>query len=178
VTDKSGSGLSYTEDLSIGVFDWAVESTVGSAEKDIIKGGAGKDTLGGGFGDDQIWGGLGNDALTGNAGKDIFVFDTKLNKKTNKDAIKDFVVKDDTIWLENKVFTALGKKGSVTKPEKMKKDAFWTGSKAHDANDRIIYDKKKGVLYYDQDGTGSKAAIEIATIKKGLKITEKDFFII
>jgi serralysin len=50
--------------------------------------------------------------------------------------------------------------------------------KAHDANDRIIYDKKKGVLYYDQDGTGSKAAIEIATIKKGLKITEKDFFII
>jgi Ca2+-binding RTX toxin-like protein len=176
---SDGNGGTATQTFTVNVSDLAVENvTQPSAENDIIKAGKGKDILVGGFGDDQLWGGLGNDALTGNAGKDIFVFDTKLNKRTKKDAIKDFVVKDDSIWLENKVFTALGKKGSVTKPEKMKKDAFWTGSKAHDANDRIIYDKKKGVLYYDQDGTGSKAAIEIATIKKGLKITEKDFFII
>ncbi len=56
--------------------------------------------------------------------------------------------------------------------------SFWIGSKAHDKNDRIIYDNKKGILYYDADGTGAKAAVQIATISKKLLMTEKDFFII
>lgn len=55
---------------------------------------------------------------------------------------------------------------------------FYKGAKAHDANDRIIYDNKKGVLYYDPDGTGSAAQIKIATLSKKLKMTYKDFFVI
>ncbi|WP_157961419.1 calcium-binding protein [Microvirga flavescens] len=162
---------------------------VGSAEADILFGGAGNDVLKGAAGNDAIFGEAGNDTLyggdgrdtmTGGSGKDIFVFDSAVSKKNpNVDKIIDFNVKDDSIWLENAVFKALGKKGSAAKPAKLSKDAFWVGSKAHDASDRIIYDSKKGILYYDADGTGSKAAYQIATFsKKYPLLTYKDFFIV
>jgi Ca2+-binding RTX toxin-like protein len=196
---SDSSGATYDKSLTISVTDWMGEFTTGTPLADIFKGGVGNDTLSGGSssdklyggigndklsggtGNDYLWGGDGKDTLTGNAGKDFFVFDSfnaKTNKKTNVDAIKDFKVKDDTIYLDNAVFKALGKAGTELKPAKMKKDAFVIGSKAQDKNDRIIYDNKKGILYYDADGTGAKAAVQIATISKKLLMTEKDFFII
>ena len=45
-------------------------------------------------------------------------------------------------------------------------------------NDYIVYDSKKGVLYYDADGSGKGGAVEITTLSKNLKMTNKDFFII
>ena len=39
----------------------------------------------------------------------------------------------------------------------MKADAFFLCKEAHDANDRILYDKKTGGLWYDADGSGSHA---------------------
>jgi len=50
--------------------------------------------------------------------------------------------------------------------------------KAHDANDRIIYDNDSGLLYYDADGTGAKAGVCFASISKGLKMTASDFYIV
>jgi len=55
---------------------------------------------------------------------------------------------------------------------------FWTGASAHDANDRIIYDKATGALYYDDDGTGRHAQVKIASLKKGLGLTKSDFHVI
>jgi Ca2+-binding RTX toxin-like protein len=152
----------------------------GHAGADQLKGLAGDDVLTGGSGHDRLSGGLGRDVLTGDTGKDVFVFDTAVAKKKNAniDTIKSFSVKDDGIWLDNAIFTALGRKGSLTKPAKLKKDAFYQGSKAHDGDDRIVYNKKTGALSYDADGSGSKAAIKIATLTKNLKLTEKDFFVI
>ena len=135
-------------------------------------------TITGNSGANKLWGGLGTDQLTGGLGKDIFAFDTKAHKSTNKDRIADFYVKDDTIWLDNKVFTKLGKAGSETKPGKLDKGFFVVGPKAKDKNDYVIYDKKKGVLLYDADGSGKGKAVEIATLSKNLKMTEKDFFVI
>ena len=105
------------------------------------------------------------------------MFDAKLNKKTNVDKITDFNVKDDSVYLDNAVFTKLGKGGSEASPKKLSKAYFTVGTEAKDRNDYVIYDKKKGVLYYDQDGSGSKAQVEVATIKKNLKITYHDFFV-
>ncbi|MBZ6076892.1 calcium-binding protein [Microvirga puerhi] len=151
--------------------------TVGNDDANVIKGGAGKDVIAGGAGDDTISGGLGNDILTGGAGKDIFVFNTALNKKTNLDKIIDFNVKDDTLWLDNAVFKKLGK-GSEAKPGKLNKAFFTIGDKAKDKNDYLIYDTKKGVLSYDADGSGKGKAVEITTLKKGLKMTYLDFMVI
>ena len=180
-------GLSTDEVVTILVQDVLNERAVGSARADVMKGGAGQDRftsiagndqIDAGLGNDTLIGGAGKDVLTGGKGKDIFVFETKANKTTNLDRIADFVVKDDGIWLENKVFAKLGKKGTEKKPAKLAKDFFTVGDKAKDANDYLIYNKKKGVLLYDADGSGSKKAVEIATLKKNLKMTEKDFFVI
>jgi VCBS repeat-containing protein len=166
---RDRSGAAYQETLVIHVDDVASERSMGSSSRDLLKGGSGRDTL---------WGGLGSDTLTGGSGKDIFVFDTKPNNRTNRDAISDFSVRDDTIWLDNKVFTKLGKKGTEKKPAQLNKDHFIIGNKAKDKNDYLIYDKKKGVLLYDADGSGRGKAIEVATLSKALKMTATDFFII
>ena len=150
----------------------------GNDGANILYGGAGNDQLNGMGGNDRIHGGLGADMLTGGTGRDIFVFDTNPKVKRNADKITDYNVKDDSIYLENKYFKALGKKGTLKKPAKMASKVFYSGTKAHDKDDHVIYDKKKGVLYYDDDGIGSHKAIVIATLKKGLKMTYHDFFVI
>ncbi|WP_162419720.1 calcium-binding protein [Microvirga brassicacearum] len=118
----------------------------------------------------------GNDLLTGGKGKDIFVFETKLNKKTNLDKITDFSVKDDSIQLDNAIFKKIGK-GTPLKPGKLNK-AFFALDKPKDKNDYVIYNKKKGVLSYDADGSGTAKATDFAVLKKGLSLTAADFFVI
>jgi Ca2+-binding RTX toxin-like protein len=134
------------------------------------------DKLVGGAGNDKLYGKLGKDVLTGAAGQDIFVFDTKPDTKKNFDRITDFNAADDTIWLENKYFKV--GPGSPSNPKQMASKYFYKGTKAHDANDRIICDSKKGVLYYNRDGTGSAAQIKIATFSKNLEMNHKDLFVI
>jgi Ca2+-binding RTX toxin-like protein len=144
----------------------------GYGGNDTIKALGGNDTAYGGTGNDTVYGGTGNDTVTGGTGQDHFVFDTKPSS-TNKDRIVDFNVKDDTIRLENAVFK-VGSNGTL------KAGAFWSNNtgKAHDASDRVIYDKNSGVLYYDPDGTGSAKAVAFATISKNLSMTNKDIYVI
>lgn len=132
-----------------------------SSNNDVIKGGAGNDILNG-FG--------GNDTLTGGSGRDVFVFSTKLGSG-NVDKITDFNVVDDTIHLNDVVFTKL-------KWGQLASQAFWIGSAAHDRDDRIIYNNKTGDLLYDADGTGSTAAVKFANLSAGLKLTAADFLVI
>jgi Ca2+-binding RTX toxin-like protein len=137
--------------------------------------------LRGGTGNDRIYGGLDNDTLYGGSGRDCFVFNTKLgtsktDRKVNFDTIGDFSVKYDSLWLDNAIFKKLGK-GSVTKPGQLNKEFFVTG-KALEKDDYLVYNKKTSILSYDADGSGSKAAVEFAQLKKGLALTYKDFFVI
>ena len=143
-------------------------SLTGSSTANILTGNSGAN---------KLYGGLGNDQLRGGSGKDVFVFDTKLNKSTNVDKVLDFKSKDDSFQLDNKVFTKLGS-GTVSKPKKFNSDMFVEGKKAQDREDRIVYDKKTGALYYDKDGTGGAAQVKIATLTKNLKMTYADFFVI
>ncbi|WP_262269887.1 calcium-binding protein [Microvirga yunnanensis] len=150
------------------------DTLYGTSGSNTLKGYDGNDKLYGQGGNDYLFGGNGNDALYGGTGKDAFVFNTKANKYTNKDAIKDFKVVDDTVRLDNAVFTKVGANGTL------KSSAFWTNTtgKAHDKDDRIIYDKDSGVLYYDADGSGKGAAVAFSTISKNLAMTNKDFYVI
>ncbi|WP_112661921.1 cadherin domain-containing protein [Microvirga flavescens] len=150
----------------------------GGAGIDRLYGGKGDDVLKGDAGNDFLYGEEGNDKLYGGAGRDTFVFNKKLNKETNFDEIKDFKVTDDVIWLDNKIFKKLGLLGTEDAPAALNKDFFKIGKKAKDKNDYIVYDKQSGILYYDQDGSGKKEAVEIAQLKKNLKLTADHFFVV
>ncbi|MGO4705783.1 M10 family metallopeptidase C-terminal domain-containing protein [Microvirga sp. 2MCAF38] len=153
------------------------DQLTGDAGDDTIYGYGGNDVLYGGPGHDKLYGGSGKDTLAGGTEQDTFVFNTKLGSKTNVDRIIDFSVRDDSIWLENAIFRAVGK-GSSSKPLVLSKSAFCVGTKAHDDTDRIIYNNKKGYLYYDADGSGEGAAVLFAILPKNLKLTYKDFYVI
>lgn len=192
---KDAAGATYEETLTINVGDVSGEKVTGTSTSDVltgnagndafnagagndsVSGGAGNDKLYGGSGNDKIRGGIGKDTLKGEAGKDTFVFDTTPGK-SNVDKVLDFNVKDDSFWLDNAVFTKFGKKGTEASPAKLSKSFFTIGDKAKDKNDYLIYDDKKGKLFYDADGSGKGKQVEIATLSKNLKLTEKDFFIV
>jgi hypothetical protein len=99
------------------------------------------------------------------------VFDTRPNKATNLDRIVDFRVKDDTIWLDNKYMPKLGKAGRLNKE-------FFSTAGHKDSNDYLSYSKTTGVLSYDADGSGLKAAaVAIAILPKNLAPTHLDFLV-
>jgi Ca2+-binding RTX toxin-like protein len=148
------------------------EQVVGESGNDKLYGLSGSDQIFGQDGNDTLYGGAGNDVLDGGNGKDVFVFDLKPTARTNLDHMQNFVAKDDTIHLSKKIFSKLAKKGVLSK------DAFVIGDRVHDKEDRIIYYKKGGGLFYDPDGTGKAKAVQFASIDKNLGITHKDFWVI
>jgi VCBS repeat-containing protein len=138
-----------------------------------ITGSAGADTIIGGLGADTITGGAGNDTMSGGSGNDSFRFATTLNAATNVDQITDFIVADDTIVLDNAVFTALTATGTLAT------ENFAVGAAAADADDFIIYDDASGALFYDADGSGlGDAQVQFATLNPGLAIANDDFLVV
>jgi Ca2+-binding RTX toxin-like protein len=141
-----------------------------------LKGSSGNDLINGKSGNDKLWGMNGSDVLIGGAGKDTFTFASDGAKtfklgSSNVDVIVDFNVADDKIELGDNTFSKL-KYGALSS------SAFVNGTKALESNDRIIYNKKTGDLFYDADGTGSTAAVKFAVIENKASLTAADFFII
>jgi serralysin len=136
-----------------------------------LTGNASGNTVRGNNGHNVINGGDGRDDLIGLGGPDHFLFDTAPNAATNVDRIVDFNVADDTILLENAVFTTLIPGGLTA-------GRFVTGTAAQDADDRVIYNSGTGALFYDSDGTGGAAAVQFATVSAGLSLTSLDFFVV
>jgi serralysin len=144
----------------------------GGSGNDRLSGEGGKDLLVGGTGNDSMNGGLGNDTMVGGAGKDSFSFRTELSSSANRDLIEDFVVLDDTIRLDDAVFTAFSRLGALAV------GAFNMGSAATQLDDRVIYDPLTGGVIYDPNGSAEGGAVQFATIGKGLTLTSEDFVII
>lgn len=144
----------------------------GLAGADRMGGGAGRDVLVGGDGNDTLTGGLGNDTLTGNVGADRFVFGNPAGA-ANSDHITSFAT-DDVIALDNAVFRALGAAGTLNASLfKM----IGTGASA-DAGDRLIYDKRNGVVYYDTNGSGDGGRLAIVDLDNRPTLTAGDFLIV
>ena len=137
-----------------------LNATATKGGADTIYGLAGNDKINGGAGNDLIIGGLGNDTLSGGTGKDIFCSD-KAPNQTNYDVITDFTTGTDQLQFSKTVFAALGVNAFASNDQR-----FWssTNGTAHDANDRLIYNTKTGVLSYDIDGTGPTKAVAIEVL--------------
>jgi Ca2+-binding RTX toxin-like protein len=124
----------------------------------------------GNAGANSIDGKGGNDTLAGGSGKDMFLFTTAPGEQ-NIDVIKDFRPVDDTISLDHLVFHGLAV-GNLAS------GAFALSMSAAQADDRVIYDKATGFLYFDQDGSGiAYAPIHFATLGAGVNLTAADFIV-
>ena len=150
-------GSALTQSVTI-IGNAGANRLTGSALADTLNGGAGNDTLIGGSGNDTLIGGLGRDALTGGLGADQFVFNTVPNATNNRDTITDFTSGIDTISRARAVMGGLDFAGVLSAY------AFRAGAgltAAQDASDRIIHNTTTGAVFYDADGQGGAAAIQI-----------------
>lgn len=115
----------------------------------------------------------GSDTMTGLGGKDFFVFSSALGV-SNVDTITDFAAVDDTIRLENAIFTALTTTGTLAAA------AFRANATglAGDADDRIIYETDTGKLFYDFNGNTVGGGVHFATLTGAPTVTNADFVVI
>lgn len=151
-----------------------IEKLTGSNFNDTVTGNTGYNTIIGGSGTDQLNGGAGTDTLTGSSGTDRFIFNTTLNATTNKDSIMDFSVVDDTLVLENAIFTKFTATGAIPAGTFVS----GAGAVAADANDYLLYNTTTGTLSYDADGNGAGAAVAFVTLVGSPALTAGDFTII
>ena len=170
-TDTVSSRLTYTLPANVEKLILTGTSAIngtGNGLANVITGNSAVNRLNGGSGNDTLDGGLGNNRLTGGTGNDIFKFTTK----NHVDIIADYNVANDTMQLENSIFTALTATGTLPAGQ------FRIGAQAVDANDFIIYNSTTGALLYDANGNGAGAAVQIATLSAGLGLTNADIVVI
>ena len=170
-TDRVSSSVSYTLPTNVENLTLAGTSAIngtGNNLANIITGNTANNKLKGGAGNDTLDGKAGTNSLTGGGGKDTFKFTTA----GHIDTITDFSVINDTIKLENTVFSSLTTTGVLAV------DQFRIGTQALDANDFIIYNNAIGALLYGADGSGAGVAVQIAKIGVGLAMTNGDIVVI
>jgi len=142
------------------------DTLTGTRGNNEIIGLGGADVIDGGAGNDLINGDQGKDTLTGGIGADRFNFVfTPLAK--DADLITDFShAERDKIVLDPLAYSGLSdaRGHAITSAELY---AAAGATSAHDSTDRIIYNTTTGVLYYDADGIGGAAAVQIATLGTG-----------
>jgi hypothetical protein len=149
-TPFSNVTLSGTEDIN----------AIGNSNKNVLKGNSGDNTLDGGKGKDVLIGGKGQDSFSFNSPKE------------GVDTIKKFVPKDDTI-----VVSAKGFKGGLVAESVVPAEQFVLGSTATDSDDRFLYDKATGELFFDSDGSGVKQPVLFAVLTNKPTLTNADIFV-
>lgn len=157
---SSGDGNNYV------VAGNGIDTVLCGSGNDEILAGAGNDFVKAGVGNDLIYGGEGADTLSGGAGNDRFVFDSL--EEGVYDTITDFG-SGDTLVFDLDIFTKLASPipGYLS-----------VSNTPLEADDFLVYDRYKGILFYDEDGAGlAESAVKIAVIKGsgGQSLTFNDF---
>ncbi|MGO7036933.1 calcium-binding protein [Rhizobium acaciae] len=143
----------------------------GNDGNNSLNGGKGNDRLIGGLGNDKLIGKTGSDVLTGGGGADSFVFDVK-SSNTSVDKIVDFSsAAGDKLVFDDAVFTGL-------KPSSFSAENFVLGTKALEADDKLIYDQASGILSYDADGSAAGGAIHVADLDNSAALHLKDLLLV
>jgi serralysin len=190
----ASAGVSFVENLTLtgtlaidGTGNARANMLTGNGSANVLKGADGNDVLAGAGGADSLYGGAQNDLLRGGAGNDVlhggpgndkFRFDTPLSTSSvkNVDEVKDFNPAQDTIQLENSIFTKLGAAtlGAIN-------PAFFRANstgQARDGNDYIVYETDTGKLFYDANGSAAGASVQIALLQPNLALTSADYVLV
>jgi Ca2+-binding RTX toxin-like protein len=89
--------------------------------------------------------------------------------------ITDFVVGADKIGISALGFNLLWTPGQGARAATA--DEFHIGAAAADDSTRFIYNSTTGGLFFDRDGTGGIAQVQIATLSSGLAMTNADILV-
>lgn len=161
------------------------ENVFGGEGDDSIFGRGGKDHLIGGDGNDQLFGGEGRDTLTGgdpdgvtSEDHEYFAFVTPPSRNS-LDHITDMkprsagdTTNGDVIMFNIEAFPRLEQ--GMNKA--LRKTYFEPAKAADDRNDHILYDRGKGALYYDRDGSRDKHdPVKFAILDNRPKLSSHDF---
>lgn len=174
------AGLTTIENLTLlsgninGTGNNLANVITGSVGANVLAGGIGNDTLRGMNGNDTLAGGAGIDTLAGGGGNDFFLFNAPLSA-ANRDIVTDFfnvAGNNDAIRLENAIMTRLGPAGVLNAK------LFFVGAAAHDADDRVIYNRATGVLSYDANGNLAGGVTVLATLTTKPTLTFADFVVV
>jgi lysophospholipase L1-like esterase len=132
-----------------------VTTVTGGSGGDFLIGDANANTLSGGAGNDQLRGEGGADTLTGGTGADWFIFDGPTGAVT---VITDFDTSNDML-----VFSASGFPGLTAGVVPTIRTGSTTPAASGTAP-QFLYNTTTGALLWDDDGTGTHAAQQIATL--------------
>lgn len=176
VVERAGAGVdtvlttvSYT--LAKGVEVERLQAVSSLAKTFVLTGNAFAQTIAGQGGADTINGRGGGDTITTGLGRDVVVLDQKSGPATR---IVDFARGADKIHLKGSVFGL--DKGALEADAFL---SFASGSPlARDAEDRLLYNRSKGLLYFDADGTGASEAVLVARFINLPKLSAADFLVI
>jgi Ca2+-binding RTX toxin-like protein len=161
-----------------------IENLLGSAFNDTLGGDTKVNAIDGGGGDDILAGNGGIDSLTGGLGADTFRFNaTKDGGGATGDIIVDFVSGADSIGVLRSGFKILT---TVTEATFIA-DYFETGSGAatptnpsgvtatKTGHGQFLFNQTTDQLWWDEDGSGAKKALLLATFQNGAHVTASDF---
>ncbi|NES20943.1 MAG: hypothetical protein F6K41_18925 [Symploca sp. SIO3E6] len=149
-----------------------IENLTGTNFDDQLTGDAGNNTLRGLDGDDLLTGGAGADIFSfgsSNPGAGEFAF---RSSNPGIDTITDFnSTQGDKIRVFAKDFSSGLTIGTLDI------DQFTIGSAATRASDRFIYNDTTGALFFDSDGTGVLAQVQLAQLSGGVALSNNDIFV-
>ncbi|NJN88175.1 MAG: calcium-binding protein [Leptolyngbyaceae cyanobacterium SL_7_1] len=158
--------LTLTGQATIGRGNSLNNTLIGNAFNNLLVGGNGNDQLQGDSGNDRLNGGNGRDTLIGGTGRDILVGgrgrDTFLLTSANAadlDIIRDFNSRQDRLAIAKSGFPGL-------RGTRLRDSQFVVGTGALDRFDRVIYNDRSGALFFDRDGIGGAAQVQIASLSR------------
>ena len=149
-----------------------IEAVRSGSGNDTLTGNAGYNSLNGAAGNDNLRGLAGNDTLTGGLGNDTFLFNTALNGLTNRDIVADYNPIQDTILLENAIFSRLPVSAHLSP------SYFRAAAHAADSSDFILYNRLTGNLVYDPNGSGAGGEVLVAIFSNKPVLTAYEFTVV
>ncbi|MEM9137798.1 MAG: leishmanolysin-related zinc metalloendopeptidase [Cyanobacteria bacterium P01_F01_bin.42] len=141
------------------------DNLIGRAGNDTLLGGTDRDTLSGGSGNDRLTGGAGRDTLSGNSGRDTFIFQ---RPDDGVDTIRDFEPGSDRILIKQAGFQIRLAAGELGQ------NRFRLGRQALRAQERFLYDRSTGSLFFDPDGSGQAPRTKLASLTPGTRLSADD----
>jgi Ca2+-binding RTX toxin-like protein len=170
--DRVSSAISYSLGINVEnlTLTGAAANGMGNGLDNFIIGNAVNNILSGGLGNDTLDGSFGLDVMTGGAGVDTFV----LHKAQGLDRISDFTA-GERLWLSAAEFG-----GGLVANQALTALQVRVGAgvtTANTASQRLIFDSLNRNLYFDADGNGAGAAVQIAKLTGATAISNLSFSI-